>query len=323
MQRPAQRKPTPESRRPGAEKARDPLLWDDVRLFLALCRSRTVGNAARVLGVDASTVSRRLVTLEQALAATLFDRGRDGIAPTKAAEDLLPVAEEMEAVMLRFANAADALERQVSGLVRITCPPDVAEVVLAPLLPELFLGHPALRIELVPGEAVLDLTRREADLALRTVRPARGDLLVTRLATLGWVLAASPEFAKRLGTLRAWTDTTWVGWGERLTNIGPARWLASHVPGDPVVRSDSLMLQLAVVSQGVGVALVPEPSMQHYGLVPVKLAPSLREAAEAWPSEELFLVTHRALRDVPRVRVVWELLVERVAARFGRAGTRP
>ncbi len=295
---------------------REGLHWDDVRLFLALHRSRTVGSAAVALRVDSSTVSRRLAALERVLAATLFDRGRDGIAPTKAADDLLPAAEEIEEVMTKFANAADSLEREVSGLVRMTCPPDVADVVVAPLLPELLGRYPALRIELDPGEAVLDLTRREADLALRTVRPVRGDLVVTRLATVRWVLVASPKTARQLGTLRAWTDAPWVGWGERLSSIGPARWLAAHVrTADPVVRSDSLIVQLAVVASGIGVAVVPEPSVKHYGLVPVKISAALRQAAGQWPSDELFLVTHRALRNVPRVRVLWNLLVERVADR--------
>ncbi len=121
----------------GISTARERLPWDDVRLFLALCRSRTVGGAARALGVDASTVSRRLVALERALAATLFDRGRDGVTLTKAAEDLMPVAEAIEDAMARFTLAAEGLEREVSGLVRITCPPDAAEVAVVPLMPGL------------------------------------------------------------------------------------------------------------------------------------------------------------------------------------------
>lgn len=298
-----QRKPTP----------REPLHWDDVRLFLALCRARTVGAAGESLGVDASTVSRRLTALERTLAATLFDRGRDGIAQTKAAEDLLPVAEEIEQVMTRFANSAEALEREVSGLVRITCPPDVAEVAVVPLLPTLLARHPALQIELDPGEALLDLTRREADIALRTVRPQRGDLIVAKLTSVRWVVVAAPRLARELGTLRAWSDAPWVGWGERLANIAPALWLGSHLTqAAPVVRSDSLRVQLAVLSAGIGVALVPEPSAVHYGLVPIKLSPSLRKQASEWPEDELFLVTHRALREVPRVRAVWELLTETV-----------
>ena len=289
--------------------------WDDVRLFLALHRARTVGAAARVLGVDPSTVSRRLGALEETLAATLFDRGREGIAPTEAAERLLPVAEEIEAAMTRFTTAAEGLEREVSGRVRIACPADVAEVVLVPLLPRLLAHHPALSIELDPGETTVDLTRREADLALRTVRPVRGDLVVTRLRNVSWAVAAAPKLAREIGTLRRWTDAPWIGWGERLASIAPARWLARNVSREPVLSSDSLRVQVAAVDAGVGIGLLPEPGLAHFGLTQVRLAPGLRDAAAELPTDVLYLVTHRALRDVPRVRVVWELLLEHLAHR--------
>jgi DNA-binding transcriptional LysR family regulator len=295
---------------------REPLNWDDLRLFLALARATRVGDAAAALRVDASTVSRRLAALERSLAVVLFDRGRAGISPTKVGEDLIPVAEEMEMVMARFASAADSLERDASGNVRIACPPDVADIVLAPLVSELLERHPALRVEIVPGEAVLDLTRREADVALRVVRPTRGDLVFTKLTTMRWILAAAPELAKRIGPLKAWTDAPWIGWGQSLSGIAPARWVATHVREvDPVVRSDSLLVQLAVLATGTGVGLVPEPSMSHYGLVPVRVAAPLREEAALWPSNDLFLVTHRALREVPRIKAVWELLARRVPER--------
>jgi DNA-binding transcriptional LysR family regulator len=295
------------------------LHWDDVRLFLALCRSQTLGGAAKVLELDASTVSRRLVSLEEALATSLFDRGRDGVAPTKAAEDLMPVAEEIEDGFGRFTHAVGALEREVAGTVRVACPPDLAEVVLAPLLPALLSKHPLLRVLIDPGEGIVDLSRREADLALRTVRPQRGDLIVTRVLSASWVLAGTPKLLKKLGALRAWEDAPWVGWGERLAHVPAARWLSDHVKGyQPRLRSDSLMVQLAVVRAGGGVALVPQPSLDHYGLAQVKLAPALRAAAASWPVDELYLVSHRALRHVPRVRVVWDLLVAQLAKREKR-----
>jgi DNA-binding transcriptional LysR family regulator len=297
------------------------MTWDDVRLFLALCRSRTVGAAARSIGVDTSTVSRRLNALELELGTTLFDRGREGTVPTAAAEDLLPIAEEIEAGMLRFTTAAEGLERAVAGIVRLTCPPDVAQVVVVPLLKELFARHPALQVAIDPGETVLDLTRREADIALRTVRPVRGDLIVTKLADARWVLAGAPTFAKSLGTLRAWSDAPWITWGERLSGSGAARWFAQHAKNiEPRVRSDSLAVQLANVAAGIGVALVPEPSIAHFGLAPIQIAPTLRESAVHWPVDELFLVTHRALREVPRVRAVWDLLVTRMTARKKKTG---
>jgi DNA-binding transcriptional LysR family regulator len=291
------------------------LRWDDVRLFLALCRARTVASAAAELGVDASTASRRLATLEEELGAVLFDRNREGITPTEPAENLMPVAEEIEAGMLRFANAAQGLEREASGLVRVACAPDVAVVLLLPLFKELLAQHPALRVEVEESTTPLDLTRREADLAVRVVRPVRGDLVVTRLLQAPWVLAASPALAASVGKLRKWHDVPWISWTESHAHAPQPRWLAKYAREiEPVLRTDSFAVQVAAAAAGLGVVLVPEPSAVHHGLERVKLAPALKQAAEDWPVSDLFLVAHRALREVPRVRVVWDLLVERLAA---------
>lgn len=307
------------SRPKQTRRAFTPSQWDDVRLFLAISRASTLGAAAKALGVDTSTVCRRLGGLEASMGVLLFDRGRDGIAPTKAALDLIAAAEDVEQNVHRFAQAADGLEREVAGVVRITCPSDVAQVVVAPLLRGLLAEHPELRVALDSGEALLDLGRREADLALRTVRPTDGDLLVSKLATATWVLAASPEHARALGVVRAWTAPRWIGWGPRMAQVGAARWLARHAPDvEPVVRSDSLAVHIAALKERVGVALVPAPSLAYFGLARVELAAALRRSvveggAAAWPADDLFLVMHRALRDVPRVRAVAERLKQALA----------
>jgi DNA-binding transcriptional LysR family regulator len=296
------------------------LRWDDVRLFLALCRARTVASAAGTLGVDASTASRRLAALEEELGAVLFDRNREGITPTEAAENLMPVAEEIEAGMMRFANAAQGLEREASGLLRVACAPDVAVVLLLPLFKELLARHPALRIEVEESTTPLDLTRREADLAVRVVRPVRGDLVVTRLMQARWILAASPALTASVGKLRKWGDVPWISWTESHAHAPQPRWLAKHAREiEPIFRTDSFAVQLAAAAAGLGVVLVPEPSAAYHGLERVRLAPALKEAAEDWPVSDLFLVAHRALREVPRVRVVWDLLVERLGADSARS----
>ncbi|MEM9492526.1 MAG: LysR family transcriptional regulator, partial [Myxococcota bacterium] len=288
--------------------------WDDVRVFLALCRARTLGEAARALGVDASTVSRRLAALEQALSCTLFERGRDGVRATKAAEDLLPAAEEVECGVARFATAAEGLEREVSGLVRITCPSDVADIVLVPMLRQLLARHPRLSVALDPNEAILDLTRREADIALRVVRPKRGDLVAKKLFTVRWIPVASRELAERLGPVQSWAEVPWLGCGERYTNSSAGRWLARHTgAAEPALLSDSLSTQIAAAAAGIGVALVPEVSAARFQLTPIAVAETLRAKTGALPTDTLYIVTHRAMRDVPRVHVVWEALVDHFA----------
>ena len=290
------------------------LQWDDVRLFLALCRAATLGDAARQLGVDGSTVSRRLAVLEETLAASLFDRGRHGVAATPAADELLPVAEEIEHAMARFAGAAEALEREVRGLVRIACPPDAAEVLIVPHLPELLGRHPGLELDLQVGEAVVDVSRRAADIAVRVVRPERGDLLVRKLGPVPWVLVAAPSLANQLGTVRSFDDLPWVSFGDRFAHVPAARWLAARRAARLVVRSDSIRVQIAVVARGLGVALLPAPSIDHFGLSPVTLDPPRAAGMQPWPVDDFLLVTHRALRHVPRVRAVWDFLLERRAA---------
>ncbi len=294
------------------------LPWDDVRLFLALCRARTLGEAARRLGVDASTLSRRLTALELSLRSTLFERGRDGIAATEAAQRLLPVAEEMEQVMARFTDTAEDFERNVSGRVRIACPGDTAELLVAPFLPQLLKRYPLLQVDLSAGEGVVDLARREADLALRTARPTAGDLVMTRLFTVQWRVAAAPAVARKIRTLRAWSDVPWLGWDAPLAETTPGRWYARFLNGvEPVVRADRLAIQVACARAGLGVALVPDLSLRASGLVPLKLSPALQVSVTPWPQDDFLLVAHRSLRRVPRVRAVWDFLLEH-ASQQGR-----
>lgn len=292
------------------------LPWDDVRLFLALSRSRTLGEAGKRLAMDSSTMSRRLVRLEGALTATLFVRGRGGITATEAAERLVPVAEEMEQVMARFTGEVEAFERDISGRVRIACPADAADVLLTPHLPRLLERHPQLRVDVLAGEGVVDMARREADVALRTARPTVGDLVVTTLFPVEWRVAAAPALAEEIGALGAWDVVPWIGCTERMAGTTPGRWFSEQLGStQPVVRSDSLMVQISAVAEGMGVALLPARSIEHCGLVPVKLSRPLRASAGPWPEDDLFLVAHRALRGVPRVRAAWDYLIEHLAAR--------
>ncbi len=288
--------------------------WDDVPLFLALFRERNLLGAGRRLGLDASTASRRLAALEQATGTRLFDRTRHGLAPTAAAEQMLPAAEEMERAATRLANAAQAHEADVEGVVRIAVIPGVADFYLAPRLKELLARHPRLRIELDVRVQVSDLTRREADLALRSIRPQSGELVMKKLLTARWLAMASADLSKEMGTLRSWDDARWITWDDDLAHIPSARWVAKHAAGSPpVLRTSSIGSQVAAVKGGLGVALLDEytPTV-HEGIARVRFARSLAPSAAEWPVDDLWLVGHAALRETPRVAAVWDFLEETI-----------
>jgi len=288
--------------------------WDQVRLFLALMRARTLAGAGKRIERDASNVSRQLIRLEDALGTTLFDRTRDGLVPTIAAENLLTHAEEVELGVARFAAASAQVETAVEGVVRVTAPPGVADTFVAPLLKELHLRHPKLVIELDASVGYADLTRREADLALRTVRPQSGDLWVTQVVATRELPMASADYAHEVGRLRAFEDARWIAWGDELAHLPGPRWLRMHAPTVvPVLRSNHFASLLAATQSGLGVAVLPEPYLLT-GLVPMAHGKRLSTAWATLPATELWLVAHQALRRVPRVAAVWDFLLEKLRA---------
>lgn len=294
-------------------KAMNDLRWDDVPLFLALMRARNLAGAGRALGLDASTASRRLAALERTTGSRLFDRTRQGLAPTAAAEEMLGPAEEMERAAMKLASAAQTFEAEVEGVVRIAVIPGLAEMHLAPRLPELLARHPRLRIELDVRSQVSDLTRREADLALRSIRPRSGELVMTRLASVRWLAMTSTERARELGVVEAWEQVPWITWDDDLAHIPLARWVADHGFSPPILRTSSMGAQVAAARSGLGVALLDEYVPRAApGLAPIAYAKALEPDAARWPVDDLWLVGHAALRDTPRVAAVWDFLVEMI-----------
>lgn len=288
--------------------------WDQIRVFLAVTRAGQLAAAAARLGLDVSTVSRRLDRLEEVLGVELFERSRDGTLPSAAAEAMLPAAEEMEQSLARFTAAVDAVETVAEGVVRLTAPPGVADAFVAPLLARFRELYPRLRVELEASIGYADLTRREADLALRAVRPQSGDLVAVRIVTTRAVPLASPAYAAELGKLKLWKDARWIAWAPDLMHIPTGRWLAERGLGDAaVLRTNHFASQLAAAEAGLGVVLAAEVFSAVRRLTPVVTARTLAAERDTLPSEELWLVGHRALRSVPRIAALWEFLARELA----------
>lgn len=288
--------------------------WDQVRVFLAVAHGGQLAAAAEALGLDVSTVSRRLDKLEAELGTHLFDRGREGTVLTAAAEAMLPLAEEMERAVRGFVGAAQEVETVAEGVVRLAVPPGVSDAFVAPLLARFHQRYPRVLVELEASVAYADLTRREADLAVRTRRPKSGELVVTRLVTTRALPMASPAYAAELGKLKRTSDARWIVWGAELGHLPVCAWLERWTAEAPrALRTSHFASQLAAAAAGLGVVVAPEPYRHVTTLVPVTPGRALAEAWEALPLEPLWLVGHRALRHVPRVAALWDFLREELS----------
>src|SRR6266478_5651980 len=149
--------------------------WSDLRFFLELARTGTLAAAGRKLGVDNTTVGRRLSALERDLGSKLFSRTPDGLVLTAAGEAIRTAGEEMEQAVLRGEQRALGSDRKLSGLVRVATTEMLGELAVLPALRSVHERHPQIRIEVLTGAVRLDIARREADVALRYGRPESGD----------------------------------------------------------------------------------------------------------------------------------------------------
>ncbi|MCB1479924.1 MAG: LysR family transcriptional regulator [Rhodobiaceae bacterium] len=173
--------------------------WDNLRVFLAIARAGQILGAAKKLGLDQATASRRLSALENDLGATLFQRHTTGVVVTPAGERLLPIAERMESEAMAAQSLIGQSDVALSGTVRIGAPDGFGNFFLAPLLAEMADTHPELRIQLVPIPRNFSLSKREADIAITVERPTEGRLFARKLTDYTLSLYASQSYLDQIG----------------------------------------------------------------------------------------------------------------------------
>ena len=206
----------------------EPGRWDDVRIFLAAYRLESLGMAASRLGVDTSTVSRRIAAFEEHLGVRLFERTREGLLKTRAAEQMFAAAEAMETAHARLSRDASDVEARAEGTVRLTVDPGVAESFVVPTLARFRAAHPRIAIELDASPLPRDLGRREADLALRSMKVTGADLVATKVSAASWLPVGSPALVAELGALPSWDAAPWVAWDRDMSGFAPAQWVAKR-----------------------------------------------------------------------------------------------
>lgn len=273
------------------------LAWDDLHLVLSVARGRGLAGAARHLGVDPSTVYRRLGALEASLGSSLFERLAAGYAPTALGTELVAAAERMEQAAEQLAERlesgqGDGSPARLSGTLRLTAPDDVAQLLLLPIVASFRREQPEVEIELTVDNRLLNLTRREADIAVRPTNSPPEHLIGRRSARLTAAVYGPPSLAgEPLESL------PWIGWEEGAGPGDYAAWLQRTAPGRrPAFRTGGLLQQASAAAEGLGAALLPcflgdsDERLQ-------RLTPPIPELAA-----ELWLLTHAEIRRRPVVR---------------------
>lgn len=285
--------------------------WDDLRFFLAVARSGGLTAAAAGLKVGVATVGRKISNLERSLAATLFERRQTGYFLTDEGRVLLSRAEAVEERVIALERGADGLRATIQGSVRIALAETHANDVIIPALPRLRARHPHLSVSISTGISSAGLSRREADIALRVVRPDECDLITRRLCGHACALYASREYLVD----HPWRDETrfaghaLIGWESEFEYLAAARWLAKAAVGvQPAVRTTNLRAQLVAARSGLGLAVLPaflaDPHEELVRLLPPELV----------FIEDMWLVFHADFAHSARVRAVADFITETVLA---------
>jgi DNA-binding transcriptional LysR family regulator len=284
--------------------------WDNARFFLAVARTGTLRGAAVQLNVDQATVGRRIAALEDALSATLFLRTPALLVLTPAGEALLGPAESMEQAALLIERRVAGLDVQLAGTIRVATTDSLGKRFLVPAIAKVRRAHPGIEIVFVTSAQIANLTRREADLAIRTLRPDSPDLIARKLARLESRLYASRDYLAARGEPRegeAFEGHDLVMYQQPVV---PSMWHA--LCGEPTSRgravfqiSSTAMLVEATIA-GIGIAELPcfraenEPEL-------VRVMPHCYNHFDVW------LVAHADLYKTARMQTLVAAVVEEFA----------
>ena len=280
--------------------------WESLRTVLAVTRAKSLAGAARTLDLQHSTVYRRIEEVERRLGQPLFDRHRGGWTANALGETAARAAQAMEQAALEAERQLLGADARLEGIVRVAASELVGGYLLARLVPPFLAKHPAVEIELDLSNRNLDLTRREADMAVRATLVPPESLVGRKLATLPYAVYAAPSLLKR-GKAPDLRALPWIGYDERLAMVPAARWLERALSDIRArLRVDSLAAMLRCALAGAGAAVLPVyAASQERGLVRITgIIPDV--------SNDLWALSHPDLRGNARVRALSDHLAASV-----------
>lgn len=288
--------------------------WALIPSFLAAHARGSLLGAARDLGISQPTVGRHVQQLEQQLGTPLFERTHRGLVPTAAATRLAESARAMETGAQSLVRSAQQSQTGLTGTVRISASQPVACVLLPPVLARLRREMPTVQIELVSSNALSDLMRREADIAVRMVKPSQGSLVARRIGQVELTACAHRDYLRAHGTPQEPADLlSHELVGDDRSGLIERGFADMGHPLDPdriALRTDDLMAYWSAVRAGMGIGFVARYMLREDASVQAVLPELPLPALPVW------LVVHREIRSVRRVRAVYEALARELPALF-------
>jgi DNA-binding transcriptional LysR family regulator len=300
--------------------------WDDLKHFLAFARRGSMLGAAKAQGVNHSTVYRRLTELERRLGRKLVERHLTGYRLTELGQGLLPYAERVEEAVADCERFLASCDKTLTGMLRVTCN-TVAGIRLGrtPLLETFHTRFPDLRVELVMSDKFLDLSKGEADIAIRSLTGGivKDETLVGRkIGDLGWAVYASRSYVERHGRPYCPKDiachSVVIGDGV-LADHGAVRWLRSVAPAARVgARSESWSDLIFAIKSGAGIAPLSIPAGERES----ELVCVIDEIPEL--VSHFHLLVHKDMQRVPRIRAFFDFVESEIRTfRAALLGSRP
>jgi DNA-binding transcriptional LysR family regulator len=279
-----------------------PLNWDEFRLVKAIADSRSLVGAAETLGLNHSTVFRRLGAIEATLGSQLFERSRSGYEPTAAGEEMIALATTMSESIVEFERRIAGRDVKPTGELRITTVDSVAAYLLAPILARFREMYPGVLLDLILAAQNLNLSRRDADVALRVTNEPPETLIGRKIGPMRWAIYGSEAiFAKHGDT--AVEEAPWIGFGDNFSAYAGKRWMERVVGARRQVwRVNSVLSMAEAAAAGGGLVLLP----CFVGDANPKLKRSGAPLADL--DLDLWILTHPDLRQAARVRAFMDFV---------------
>jgi len=284
--------------------------WDDMRVFLAVARARKIAPAARLVGIDPTTLARRIARLERALGASLFEVSQGERVLSERGQALLGHAERVESATLAAMEEATGKSRILSGQVRLSVAEGFGTWILAPSLASFHARHPGIRLDLITASGFLNPSKREADMALMLARPQKGRLSIRRLGDYRLHLYGSQAYIDRFGVPESPAELprhTLIGYVPDFIFSPELDYVNEvHAGLEAHLRATSINMQHRMIAEGAGIGILPDFIARR----DATLTPLLTKDVEI--TRSFWLVVHEDLRKLPRIEAVAQWLQDRV-----------